>query len=155
MRVAVHAILHFEPVHCPSLAVEKHIKTSLNLVFGDENRTTSFVRLTNKVFRSCSKKDIFNAEHALKFLCMILASVWAKDWVSKKRSSQGFTGLLDRDRINCMLEASEFDSIDRVSSFWCGLIDSLCELTRTSETIGSLTKFVERGRCLVWVSLDF
>lgn len=50
--------------------------------------------------------------------------------------------MFNKDGIHEMLEDSDFDSIENVSTFLCRLVDSLFGLTKTGKTNSAFTEYI-------------
>lgn len=62
---------------------------------------------------------------------------------SKIGSSQRLSGLLNESRMHDMVEDSDFNSIDNVSSFLGRLVDSHFGVTKNSETTSPFTEYAD------------
>lgn len=101
-----------------------------------------------EIFSSCRANSTSNTKQILKQWSENSPKYGLKVCIWKPGSSQGLAGLCNENGIHGVLEASDFDSIHNMSPFFRELLDRLCGLTKISETLSALTKYVDMVKFL-------
>lgn len=119
--VDVYAIFGLEPVYCLLLEATKMLKDCNALMLADKNRITSSIRCENGNKRSfwfINGTALSTLNLFLEHCAELLPGYGLKTDFSKARSFHRLTRLFSKIEVYDMLEASDLDSIDYVSSFW-------------------------------------
>ena len=144
--VDIYSIFDYDPMHVLSLGISRLLKECLWELLDDSNRKTSALRTSNgskKTYKAAKRFVLQSMNHFLLETIESSPGFQMRVNLNKEKGIGRLNGLFLENGLAGLLQASDFDRIDKVSPFLGAMADSFCGNSRKAEITKVYTRYVD------------
>lgn len=142
--VNMYSIFRIEPIHLFSFGITRMLEENLWNLFEVPNKTSSAIKTVggnlDKPFRTIRRSVFRNLNIFIQHSAMSCTGLFTRVLNCFKSNSSQLCGLFTETDFLAMLRAADYESLDKITSFFGVFVNKLCEFYKKSLTTKKFLK---------------